>query len=82
MIKSHVLYRLSYALTFRNLTTFQAVIPFQFLSDHDPPEADFRFSGSCSSPRCVGGGARRVNSAEDGKCVIARAQDFPEIAGG
>jgi hypothetical protein len=52
------------------VTTFQAVIPFRLLSDHDPPETDSRFSGSCSSPRCVGGGARRVNSAKGSKWVV------------
>jgi hypothetical protein len=38
MIKSHVLYRLSYALTFRSVTMFQAIVPFQLLLGHDPAE--------------------------------------------
>jgi hypothetical protein len=42
MIKSHVLYRLSYALTVQSVTTIQTVIPFQLLSGHDPPETDSR----------------------------------------
>jgi hypothetical protein len=42
MIKSHVLYRLSYALTVRSVTTIQAAIPFQPLSGHDRPETDSR----------------------------------------
>ncbi|WP_376707743.1 thiopeptide-type bacteriocin [Bradyrhizobium semiaridum] len=48
MIKSHVLYRLSYALTHLNYASGM-------------PEVGAS-SGSCSSPRCVGGGAHRVNS--------------------
>ena len=52
MIKSHVLYRLSYALT--------------LVAKHDPdgrrprPQGDPK--GSCSRRRCVGGRFRRVNS--------------------
>ena len=68
MIKSHVLYRLSYALTL----SFEHKLPHQRVfalvarktGSHAAIQVRGRpFSGSCSSPRCVGGRPVRVNSA-------------------
>jgi hypothetical protein len=68
MIKSHVLYRLSYALTLQfehdpRANAFRVCHEGKPASRPRDPGAALLVSGSCSCPRCVGGTPRRVNSA-------------------
>src|SRR5437660_3693629 len=65
MIKSHVLYRLSYALTV-------SIEPVPSVKRRTPPvvqTAGRTLKGSCSRRRCVGGGPVPVNS--DGALINA-----------